>query len=127
MTKAADYLELCHKSLTPLKQARLNHVIQLNIGEMRTYATCEKTSKNRELRLLRSIKNTSPFRRTMVDYICSSSYFVVSLQSESFIWIYLCIYISLCLSFSLYIYILHRTLYVWGKTYGINGKEALTN
>ena len=34
-----------------------------------------------ELRPPRSIR--SPFRRTMADYICSSSYFVISLQSES--------------------------------------------
>ena len=40
----------------------------------------------RELQPLKSIKNAFPFRQTMVDYICSSSYFVVSLQSESYIY-----------------------------------------
>ena len=51
---------------------------------MHTYASCETTSNIGELQQLRSIKNTSLFRQTIVDYICSSFYFVVSLQSESF-------------------------------------------
>ena len=32
-------------------------------------------------------ENASPFRRTMTDYICSSSHFAVRLQSESYIYI----------------------------------------
>ena len=39
-------------------------------------------------------ENASPFRRTMTDYICSSSHFAVRLQSESYIYIiYIYIYI----------------------------------
>ena len=51
----------------------------------------------------------------MADYICSSSHFVASLQSDS----YICIY------HKSYIYIIK--LCVHGvKTYDIKGKEALT-
>ena len=51
------------------------------------YASCETNSNIGEFRPPRSIKNASPFRLTMADYICSSSHFVVSLQiqSESYI------------------------------------------
>ena len=52
---------------------------------MRTYPSCETTSNTGELRPTRSIKNASPFRWIMANNTCSSSYFVVSLQTESFI------------------------------------------
>ena len=61
----------------PLKRARpkpkLDRVIQLDCGLVRTYASYETTSNIGELQLPRS-KNVSPFRRTMADYIYSYSY-----------------------------------------------------
>ena len=55
-----------------------------------------------------TLKNTSPFRQTMTDYICSFCYFVVSLQNERF-------------------FIYYIKVRVHGvKTYSINGKDALT-
>ena len=77
-------------------------------GEVRTCASCETTSNIGELGLPTSIKNASPFRWTMADYICSSSYFVVSLQGKSLLYIY---YIKLQVNGI--------------KPCGINGKEPL--
>ena len=60
----------------PLKRTRAkskpNHVIQLNCRKVCTYANCE-TSSNIGVALTppRSIKNASPFRRTMAVYIDS--------------------------------------------------------
>ena len=109
--KRRDYLEMCHKSLTPLKRARPkskpDRVMLLNCRGLHTYASCETTSNIGELRLPTSIKNASPFRWTMVDYICSSSYFVVSLQSKS-------------------LYILHKTSGQWGKNLW-HTREGSTN
>ena len=59
------------------------------------------------LRLSRSIKNAFPFRQTMADYICSSSYFVAGLRSKIFTY-----------------YIKPRVHGV--KIYSINGKKTLT-
>ena len=111
--KRRDYFQLCHKSLTPPKEGQTNSkpdcIIQLICGGVRTYASFETTSNIGELRLSRTIKNASPFRWTMANYICSSSYFVENLQSKSLLYIY-------CLK-----------LQVNGvKTCDINGKEALT-
>ena len=62
---------------------------------MGTYVSCETTSNIAVLQPPGSIKNPSPFRRTMADYICSSSDFVASLQSERYIVIdYIYIYIT---------------------------------
>ena len=94
----------------PLKMVRLKSkldcVIQFNSRGVCTYWSCEINSNIGELRSLRNIKNASPFRWTMTDYICSSSHFVASLQIESFILYSLCV---------------HGV-----KTYGIKGKETLT-
>ena len=72
----------------PLNKARwkskLDCVIQLNCRQVRTYASYETTSHIREFLPPKSVKNGSTVRWTMTDYICSSSYFVVSLQSEFF-------------------------------------------
>ena len=46
--------------------------------------------------------NASPFRQTKADYICSSSYFVVSL-CESYIYIYVYIYICIYIYNALYL------------------------
>ena len=77
----------CATSLTPLKRVRLmskpDCVMQLNCRWVHAYASCETTSNNRKLQSPRSIKNASPFRQTMAAYICSSSYFVVNLETES--------------------------------------------
>ena len=95
----------------PLKRARPNSkldcIFQLNCRGVRTNASCETTSNIGELRPLRSIQNASPFRWTMADYICNSSHFVVSLQSES------------------YIHIINSREHKV-KTYGTKEKEALT-
>ena len=104
----------------PLKKARPTFkpdcVIQLNCRRVRANASCETTSNIGELRPPKSIKNFSPFRRTMAGYL-------------------LCIYIYIYI----YIYILYIIYYVytstnthmklcvhWVKNYGINGKEVPT-
>ena len=57
----------------PLKKARPTFkpdcVMQLNCRRVRTNASCGTTSNIGELRPPRSIKNVSPFRRTMADYL----------------------------------------------------------
>ena len=87
---------------TPQKKARPkskpDRVIQFNCEGVCTYARCETTSNTGELRPPRSIKKASPFRRTMADYICSSSYILMSPgQDETrvcgYIYIYIYIYI----------------------------------
>ena len=87
-----------------LKRARwkskFDCIIQLNCGGKHTYASCKTSSNIGELRPPKSIKNSSPFRWTMADCICSSSYFIVSLQIESFM------------------YILHKTSCASGKKEG---------
>ena len=51
--KQQDYLELCHKSLTLLKWARLksklDYIIKLNCGGVHTYASCKTASNIGEL------------------------------------------------------------------------------
>ena len=68
-----DYLELCHRLWHPLKRVRPkskeDRIIQLNCWEVHTYANCEATSNIGEPQPPRSIKNASPFRQTMTDYI----------------------------------------------------------
>ena len=81
--------------------------------------SCERTSNIGEVRLSRSIKNASPFIWTMADCICSSSYFVVSLQRKRYIYIYIYIYM----------YVLHKTSGgqgEWGKNLWHQG-EGSTN
>ena len=89
-----------------LKKARLKSkpdcVIQFNCGGRHTYASCETASNIGELHPPKSIKNASFFRWTMADYICSSSHFVVRLQSGSYIYIY--IYYTLFSWLHIYIY-----------------------
>ena len=67
----------------PLKRARLRSkadcIIQVSCGWVWTYANCETTSNIVELQPPRSIKNASPFRGTMADYVSSSFYFVEGL------------------------------------------------
>ena len=57
----------------PLKRVRPkskeDRIIQLNFWEVHTYANCEATSNIGEPQTPRSIKNASPFRQTMTDYI----------------------------------------------------------
>ena len=62
--KRQEYLELCWKSLKPLKRVRLKSkpdcVFQLNCGGVCTYASCKTTSNMGEFQPPRSIKNASP-------------------------------------------------------------------
>ena len=87
MIKMAKKFETVPQVWHPLKRVRLRSkpdcVMQLNCRWVHAYASCETTSNNRKLQSSRSIKNASPFRQTMAAYICSSSYFVVNLETES--------------------------------------------
>ena len=67
-------------------KSRPDCVIQLKCWEVGTYASYETTYNIGELLPLRSIKNASSFKRIMVEHICSSSFFVVRLQSELYIY-----------------------------------------
>ena len=85
----------------PLKKARPTFkpvcVIQLNCRRVRTNASCETTSNIGELRPPKSIKNFSPFRRTMAGYL-------------------LCIYIYI-IYYILYIYYIYVCVYIYTHTY----------
>ena len=90
--KRQDYLKMCHMSLIPHKEGQTKFkpdcVIQLNCGWVRTDPSFETTSNIGELQLLKNIKNASPFRRTMADYICSSSYLATLIQSKKEDWLF---------------------------------------